>query len=105
MQYLKVKKEDEFQKILSKGKRLYTPSFTLIFLDSQKIKMGISVGKRHGHAVQRNRIKRLFREAFRKNIFLMKEPHQFVVLPKVKESYSFFEFDSDLRKLIEKERL
>lgn len=43
--------------------------------DSESLRMLVSVGKRHfKHAVQRNRLKRLVREAWRKHRFLLLSP-------------------------------
>ncbi len=67
--------------------------------------MGISVGKKHGKSVQRNRIKRLLREAFRLNLDKIKGSYAFVLIPKVNEEYSFQAFERDLQWIIKKEKL
>ena len=65
MKYLRLKKQADFQKLFQHGKRAFSASLTMVYRASDKTRMGISVGKKHGKSVQRNRIKRLIREAFR----------------------------------------
>ncbi|MBN2125606.1 MAG: ribonuclease P protein component [Deltaproteobacteria bacterium] len=51
------------------GARRYTSSFTIILLKNGLgiTRLGITVAKRTGNAVKRNRIKRLIREFYRQN--------------------------------------
>ena len=72
---------------------------------AKKMTLGISVGKRHGKAVQRNRIKRLLREAFRMAIGEMKGAYAVVLLPKVGEKYSFHTYKEDIERMIKRGRL
>ena len=65
MKYFRLKKQTDFGRLFHKGKRAFSPSLTLVYRPSEKMTMGISVGKKHGKSVVRNRIKRLLREAFR----------------------------------------
>lgn len=105
MKYLRLKKQADFERLFQKGKRAFSPSLTLIYRPSDKTKMGISVGKRHGKSVKRNRIKRLIREAFRKTQGEMKGSYAFVIIPKVNESYEYATFVRHLQCMIKKEKL
>ena len=105
MQYYRLKKQADFQRLFNKGKRAFTPTLSVIYRPSEKMVMGISIGKKHGKSVQRNRIKRLVREAFRLNQDKMKGTYSFIIIPKVREEYSFSTFERDLRWMIKKEEL
>ena len=105
MKYFRLKKQADFQKIFDKGKRAFSPSMTILYRKSEKLTFGISVGKRHGKAVQRNRIKRLLREAFRKNANLINGTYSLVIVPKVLDEYSLKTFEKHLQWIIEKEKL
>ncbi len=105
MEYQRVKKQADFQRIFSKGKRAFSPTLTLLYRPADKTSMGISVGKRHGKSVQRNRIKRLLREAFRLNLDKIKGTYSFILVPKVLEEYDLRTFERDLQCMIKKEKL
>ena len=77
----------------------------MIYHKSRELKIGYSVSKKHGKSVQRNRIKRLLRAAFNtfkndinKNVYI-------VILPSVRENYSYDVFLNDMKFLFEKEGL
>ena len=65
----KVRKRAEFQTIQAKGRRISTPRLVLLLSaregDASGERLGITVTRRVGNAVVRNRAKRLIREAFR----------------------------------------
>ena len=105
MKYLKLKKQSDFEKLFKKGKRAFSSSLTMIYRPAKKLTMGISVGKRHGKSVQRNRIKRLLREAFRKNIPLFKGKYSIVLIPKVSDKYDFHIYEKHIGNMIEKDGL
>lgn len=67
--------------------------------------MGISVGKKHGKSVVRNRIKRLLREAFRATQPKMSGVYSIVLIPKVSEKYDYKTFEQHLQWMIQKEKL
>ena len=105
MQYYRLKKQADFQRLFNKGKRAFTPTLSVIYRPADKMVMGISVGKKHGKSVQRNRIKRLLREAFRAVQGEMKGTYSIVLIPKVSEEYSVKNFERLLRCIIKKEKM
>ncbi len=105
MKYRRVKKQAEFQRLFQKGKRAFSPSLTVLYQPAKQTSMGISVGKRHGKSVERNRIKRLLREAFRLRLDSLQGTYAFVLIPKVKEEYDFHIFERDLQCIFQKEKL
>jgi len=105
VKYYRLKKQADFQRLFQKGKRAFTPTLSVIYRPSEKMTMGISVGKKHGKSVQRNRIKRLLREAFRAVEGEMKGTYSIVLIPKVCEEYSVINFQRQLQCIIKKEKL
>ena len=105
MQYYRLKKQADFQRLFHKGKRAATPTLSVIYRPSEKMTMGISVGKKHGKSVQRNRIKRLLREAFRAVQGDMKGTYSIVLIPQVCEEYSVKNYERQLKCIIKKEKM
>ena len=96
MNYLRIKKNTEFQKLFKRGKRVFSPTLSLIYFSSDRPRMGVAVSKKHGKAVKRNRIKRLLREAFSKNIGMVEKSYAYIIIPKAAENYSFKSFEKSL---------
>ena len=105
MKYLRIKKQADFQRLFQKGKRAFSASVTMLYRPSDKMRMGISIGKKHGKAVQRNRIKRLLREAFRAAQDEMKGTYSVILIPKVSDKYAFETFKRHIECMIRKEKL
>ena len=57
----------QFQRAYRFGRRIESSCFVLYYLpnDSGRHRLGITASKKMGHAVLRNRLKRIFREIFR----------------------------------------
>lgn len=96
MNYLRIKKNTEFTKLFKRGKRVFSPTLTLIYFPSAKLSMGIALSKKHGKAVVRNRIKRLLREVFSKHSRMLKKNWSCIILPKVAEDYSYAAFEKSM---------
>ena len=62
-----LRKKYEFDRVYNSGRRLHGQGFSLIWSENSLAwnRLGISVRKKTGRAVDRNRIKRIIREAFR----------------------------------------
>lgn len=63
----RIKKNDEFQEVFKKGKSVANRQFVLYVLDKPEqpyFRIGLSVSKKIGKAVVRNRVKRYIRQVF-----------------------------------------
>jgi len=71
-----------------KGKKIYTKNFIVIFLPGsfERTRIGITVSKKVGSAVTRNRVKRFVREHFRLNQHLIKGYWDINIIAKKKAS-------------------
>ncbi len=104
MRYRRLKNKKEFARLLKQGKRAYSETVTVVYLPDAERKMAVCVGKKYGKSVVRNRIKRLLREAYGGYAQRL-VPCAVLLMPKVRESYSFREFSRDLGKICKRERL
>lgn len=98
----RLKKEKDFNLVFKNGKRLFSNSLTLIYLPAKEFKVGYVVSKKHGNSVVRNKIKRLLRESFRSFTPFLRQNFFFVIMPKVKDEYSFEKFKTELNYLLDK---
>ena len=83
----KVKKKQDFKVIFDAGKRYNNALISIVFTNQQKMadrvsarRLGIIASRKVGNAVQRNRLKRLIREAFRVHKQDFKAPVDLVVI-------------------------
>jgi ribonuclease P protein component len=69
----RIKTAKEYRTLSKYGKRWHSRLFVIVFQNSQqsRSRLGITVSKKVGKAVTRNRIKRIIREYFRLNISLL----------------------------------
>ncbi|UCF48867.1 MAG: ribonuclease P protein component [Myxococcales bacterium] len=80
----RLKKRYEFRQAQLSGRRIHTPHFLIVVQPNalQNTRLGITVTKKVGTAVQRNRIKRVVREVFRRNRHLFPAGHDLVFIAK-----------------------
>ena len=96
MNYFRLKKNTDFQKLFNRGKRVFSPAVTLLYFPADKMSFGVCVSKKHGKATRRNRIKRLIRVAFSETVETLESNYSIIVLPKVEEEYTLKSFESSL---------
>jgi ribonuclease P protein component len=78
-----IKNKNGFDKVFDNGKRYNGELLTLIAAKgSGALKLGIIVNSKFGGAVERNRVKRKIREAFRSVAGKFKENPEIVIIPK-----------------------
>jgi len=77
-------KKRDYSTIYEQGVRRYSKHFTMIEYRNQTgiRRLGITVSKKVGIAVQRNRVKRLLREFFRLNKSRFSSSHDIVIIAK-----------------------
>lgn len=103
----RLKRQHDFDIVFSKGKKVYGKSLGLFYVKVPytKLLIGISVSKKHGNAVTRNRVKRLIRASFYPLIPHLKKGYYIVFVPRVASAYSFNVFSQDAKYLLSKESL
>ena len=75
-----------------------------MYFPAKETHYAVCVGKKYGKSVERNRIKRLLREAFAEYGGKIK-PCRALLIPKVAKEYEVSFFKRDLKKIFEKENL
>jgi ribonuclease P protein component len=81
----RLRRRREFLSVQSSGSRITLPSCIVLLqprLDDEPARLGITVTRKFGNAVARNRAKRLFRELFRRSPELFPSGIDLVVIPK-----------------------
>jgi len=80
----RIRKRQDYLRIYQQGVRCYSAHFTIITCRNQAgvRRLGMTVSKKAGNAVQRNRIKRLLREFFRLNKSRLPASQDIVIIAK-----------------------
>jgi ribonuclease P protein component len=102
---LRLRKTREFERVYATGRRARGRLFLVITSENRLpfTRLGLSVGKRVGGAVRRNKIKRILREAFRRNRHRLPTGLDLVVVAEAGEGHYPYETTAEeLIRLTEK---
>jgi ribonuclease P protein component len=97
--HVRILKRKDYLTIYQHGVRIYSENFTIVAY-RKKVgisRLGITVSKKVGRAVQRNRIKRLLREFFRLNRSRLSTLQDLVII--AKKDISSFSYQDICREL------
>ncbi|MBT3388596.1 MAG: ribonuclease P protein component [Desulfobacula sp.] len=80
----RILKRSQFLYLSEHGKKIYTDSFIALVMQSEapNNRIGITVSKKIGNAVERNRIKRIIREYFRHHKEMISGPKDINIIAK-----------------------
>ena len=95
-----------FSYIYRKGNRACDKLFTLYYVKAYNLKLGVSVNKKVGNSVVRNKVKRRIKEAFREIIPLITPEYNFVVVARQGiDAASYEDIKQGLINVLQKEKL
>jgi len=99
----RILKKQEFIALNLHGKRYYTKNFVVIIRENRRdiTRLGITVSKRVGDSVKRNRIKRLIREFFRLNKQQIPRGYDVIIIAlKGSDTFNFLKVQEELGNLL-----
>ncbi|ADK17297.1 MULTISPECIES: ribonuclease P protein component [Clostridium] len=105
MDVYRIKKNAEFRAVYRRGKSFSNNLLVLYIYRNKKgiNRLGISVSKKVGKSVIRNRIKRLIKENFRLNIEDIKVGYDLVFIARnLSNGKSYIEIENSMKNLIKK---
>lgn len=78
----RIRKKSDFTGLYRRGSRFRGRFFTLVFMENglDQARLAVVASRKVGPAVVRNRVKRRFRELFRREKGLLKEPLDLIVI-------------------------
>ncbi len=101
----RIKKSTEIENVLKKGQKAYSKYFTIYKLDNNETKhfrFATSVGKKIGHAVNRNLVKRRIRACMDQFNLQDKNMDVFVIARQEVNNLTFDEYLEQIKYLLKK---
>lgn len=105
----RIKKSEEFQTVFKQGKSFANRELVIYYKRKRSqdhFRIGISVGKKIGNAVTRNRIKRYIRESFNQLKYEIKPSIDIIIIARNRTAQmNFHQVKRSVTHLLYKERL
>src|SRR5438045_1982041 len=79
----RITKESDFNNVFKRGRKIVTPYFIFLYQFKEGVehpRFGIVASKKVGKAVERNRAKRMIREAIRNELENINKPYEAVII-------------------------
>ena len=108
MKTITIKKNNEFKKVYKKGKSIVGRYIVVYVLNNHlKInRIGITVSKKLGNAVKRNRARRVMKEAYRLNQQMFKLGYDIIIVGRSRSvTAKMYEVEDCLQKIMSKHNL
>lgn len=104
--HYRIKKKSEIDAVFKKRKQVGNSYFS-VFKEEQEgmsnFKFGMSIGRKYGNAVSRNKIKRQVRSIIRQNKNLIKNKYKFIIVIKPKANIlTYKQIEIEIIKLLNK---
>jgi len=99
----RIRKKRDYLTVYQQGARLYSDNFIVVVHRNQSgsKRLGVTVSRKVGNAVRRNRIKRLIREFFRQNKDRFKDSQDVVIIAKrAIPALTYWEVQEELGRLL-----
>ncbi len=104
----RVKKAQDFQKLIRTGKKFANPSFVFYYKEkeNEQARVGISISKKIGHAVERNLYKRQVRMMCQEVIDFDAFPYDIILIIRFGyKGLNYAENKKNLEKLVQKSKI
>lgn len=105
--YEMIKKHEDFNTIISQGKKISNKYMIIFWQDKEYIKanFGIAISKKVGTAVERNKLKRIFRNLVDNNRFLFKKYRNYIIMiRKEAKNVSYNILEEEMKNLLRKDK-
>ncbi|WFA08316.1 ribonuclease P protein component [Tissierella sp. Yu-01] len=80
----RLRKNLEFRKVYNNGKNFWNRNLVLYIRknDLEETRLGLTITKKVGNAVVRNKIRRRLKEIYRLNLYRVKDGYDLIIIPK-----------------------